>query len=112
MREYSQGNTSQSTIYNQTKPDVFSHAESFENNENEILALNKNFGVVEDTNTHAEYTENQLNWLYIAIPALFNWVPLAIMLISYCLIWVRIRRSNNSIEGMVAFNKHQNEVRY
>ena len=51
-------------------------------------------------------------WFFIVTPSLFNWVPLCIMLICYCLIWVKIKRSDSVIQGMVAFNKHKNEVCY
>ena len=49
-------------------------------------------------------------WMYVVTPSLFNWVPLCVLLVSYCMIWVKIKRSNVRIEGMVAFNKHKNEV--
>lgn len=50
-------------------------------------------------------------WLFVLPPSLFNYVPLCILIVSYCMIWVKIKRSNVRIEGMVAFNKHKNEVR-
>ena len=50
------------------------------------------------------------NWVFVLPPSLFNFVPLGILVISYCMIWVKIKRSNHRIEGMVAFNKHKNEV--
>ena len=49
-------------------------------------------------------------WMFVLPPSLFNYVPLGILVISYCMIWVKIKRSNDRIEGMVAFNKHKNEV--
>ena len=49
-------------------------------------------------------------WMFVLPPSLFNYVPLAILVVSYCMIWVKIKRSNDRIEGMVAFNKHKNEV--
>ena len=49
-------------------------------------------------------------WIMVILPSLFNFVPLCVLVISYCMIWVKIRRSNDQIEGMVAFNKHKNEV--
>ena len=50
-------------------------------------------------------------WMFVLPPSLFNYVPLGILVVSYCMIWVKIKRSNDRIEGMVAFNKHKNEVR-
>ena len=52
------------------------------------------------------------NWMFVLPPSLFNFVPLGILVISYCMIWVKIKRSNHRIEGMVAFNKQKNEVIY
>ena len=49
-------------------------------------------------------------WMFVLPPSLFNYVPLAILVVSYCMIWVKIKRSNVRVEGMVAFNKHKNEV--
>jgi hypothetical protein len=52
------------------------------------------------------------NWMFVLPPSLFNFVPLGVLVISYCMIWVKIKRSNHRIEGMVAFNKQKNEVIY
>ena len=52
------------------------------------------------------------NWVFVLPPSLFNFVPLGILVISYCMIWVKIKRSNHRVEGMVAFNKQKNEVIY
>ena len=49
-------------------------------------------------------------WLFIIPPTLFHFIPLCILVVCYCMIWVKIKRSNDGIEGMVAFNKHKNEV--
>ena len=49
-------------------------------------------------------------WMFVLPPSLFNYVPLGILIVSYCMIWVKIKRSNVRVEGMVAFNKHKNEV--
>ena len=49
-------------------------------------------------------------WAFIIAPSVFNFGPLCVLVISYCMIWVKIKRSNHLIQGMVAFNKHRNEV--
>lgn len=53
---------------------------------------------------------NVPGWLFIIPPTLFHFIPLCILVVCYCMIWVKIKRSNDGIEGMVAFNKHKNEV--
>ena len=59
----------------------------------------------------AEQAYTTPTWMFVLPPSLFNYVPLGILVVSYCMIWVKIKRSNDRIEGMVAFNKHKNEVR-
>ena len=60
---------------------------------------------------HSDEDYDIPTWLFVLPPSLFNYVPLCILIVSYCMIWVKIKRSNVRIEGMVAFNKHKNEVR-
>ena len=71
----------------------------------EISKLNQN------TINHSNEDYDIPTWLFVLPPSLFNYVPLCILIVSYCMIWVKIKRSNVRIEGMVAFNKHKNEVR-
>ena len=107
--------------YNFTSTNLHLSSASQEDGDNVsvLLTSDKHNEIIDDGDMAATTAANDQHedqhlifptWAFILIPSLFTWVPLCIMLTSYCMIWMKIKRSNREIEGMIAFNKHQKEV--